>query len=512
MEASVGRSAARPAVSRACTHQTRVREWRGFHPIPKDLARYTGPCDDCGGGDCAGTPRLWAGYMRAAELSERYGLACGALGENNPHGIDIRCAAPEPGVVWVWEVSRDDDHAVAQARENLANVCATLRARGVDARPGPPFPQPNVAQVWMHGPLVVTRSHPGEPGIELLDAYECRHCKRAGDWLYTGSALRTQQLWDIRERQDLALHDQLPPPERAFGRRAAEDHERSQLLMSFADGAGRRRSTIRRWFEHAIEIADPALLRQLLASGERSGTAHQPAGEIHVRPAPTDGPFRRLDLTPDAWHDFLADLAQGDADPPNAKVTVGRNNEHSWMAAHEGTVSLELAAHQHTRGGLSCVAAVPTFLLADAGQSSRLLTVARALAASGDISHGEIGYAPSHPPVPGVTMLERLLYADPAQTILAARKTLRGYGWLTICSGEVLARLGGIAALQETGAFREASELPSGAGWLLATHRFDDYGPAEAERVFAALSSALPDGTPARVHREEPHLQVPGRA
>lgn len=108
----------------------------------------------------------------------------------------------------------------------------------------------------------------------------------------------------------------------------------------------------------------------------------------------------------------------------------------------------------------------------------------------------------------GQTAVERTirpLSLRPAyEGIPASRRLLRGYGWLTICPGELAARLGGAAGLRGTGAFHEAAQLAGGGVWLLATADYRDYDEAAMDRVFRALAPVLPPGRPALADESRP--------
>ncbi|MGW6393813.1 hypothetical protein ACWFR1_25680 [Streptomyces sp. NPDC055103] len=101
----------------------------------------------------------------------------------------------------------------------------------------------------------------------------------------------------------------------------------------------------------------------------------------------------------------------------------------------------------------------------------------------------------------GKTGLERTLgppWRFPHETIPGSRKALRGYEWWTIGPKELAEPLGGVETLIATGAFHEVTRLPSGAIWLRATERYQDYGPDACAAVFHALAPALPPGLPKR--------------
>ena len=95
------------------------------------------------------------------------------------------------------------------------------------------------------------------------------------------------------------------------------------------------------------------------------------------------------------------------------------------------------------------------------------------------------------------TALERATQQEPANTIPRCREILRGYSWVTICAHELANRLGGPAALADSGAFHEVSQLPRGQVFLRATATLDQYRGNAVRRVFQTLAPVLLTGRPA---------------
>lgn len=79
---------------------------------------------------------------------------------------------------------------------------------------------------------------------------------------------------------------------------------------------------------------------------------------------------------------------------------------------------------------------------------------------------------------------------------LDPREVLRGYGWVTVISGELATRLGGAEAMRSDEAFAVVEELPYGGLWLQATERYEDYDEDAVWRVFRAFAPVLPDQKP----------------
>jgi hypothetical protein len=73
----------------------------------------------------------------------------------------------------------------------------------------------------------------------------------------------------------------------------------------------------------------------------------------------------------------------------------------------------------------------------------------------------------------------------------ADRDVLYRYSWVTIIPPELVARLGGAAALNSSGAFFDVSELPGGSAWLRATRSIEEFDKAASAAVAAALDPVL---------------------
>lgn len=97
------------------------------------------------------------------------------------------------------------------------------------------------------------------------------------------------------------------------------------------------------------------------------------------------------------------------------------------------------------------------------------------------------------------TMLDSAVRRGGAvKSIVQGREVLRGYSWVTVCPAELVSRLGGIAALAESGAFARVEELPDGAALLQASDDFSGYDEDTMRRVFTTLAPVLPAGVPRR--------------
>ncbi|GIH18976.1 hypothetical protein [Rugosimonospora africana] len=103
----------------------------------------------------------------------------------------------------------------------------------------------------------------------------------------------------------------------------------------------------------------------------------------------------------------------------------------------------------------------------------------------------------------GATAFEAARWAIPLQesrhpkhTVNECRRYLRGYSWLTIVPAELANRLGGTAAMRDSGAFAEVRQLTAGGVWLLATADYRDYDQVAISRAFHVLAPVLRPGLP----------------
>ncbi|WP_409055345.1 hypothetical protein [Streptomyces sp. SYP-A7185] len=132
-------------------------------------------------------------------------------------------------------------------------------------------------------------------------------------------------------------------------------------------------------------------------------------------------------------------------------------------------------------------------------------------------SHGNVLYAyvaDDSEHISGRTALEDGIGLLLGDTLPELETTLRGYGWLTVCSPGVLAALGGIAALRACEAFTEVTPVAGGGAWLKATDRIHGYTPAHVRAVFDALAPVLPPDKPVPTLAAETRrlvYEAPGR-
>ncbi|MGW2858175.1 hypothetical protein [Streptomyces sp. NPDC001205] len=105
----------------------------------------------------------------------------------------------------------------------------------------------------------------------------------------------------------------------------------------------------------------------------------------------------------------------------------------------------------------------------------------------------------SHSNQGGRTELERCLsgiQGNPLVNIPKWSQELRGYSWIMVIPSEVVENLGGVGALQRTGAFCELQDLGNGSVWARASDHYWEYTPDRVKAVWLALRSALIPGQP----------------
>ncbi|MEV0460635.1 hypothetical protein [Catellatospora methionotrophica] len=498
----------------SCRHESIVHdpEWSGFGQPVKDMDGDTRPCDLCADAGCpvGNILRLSAFRVRAAQLVAKYGYWLDVEVNLGAHGIDLRCTMD--GVTWIWEFTTDDPASLGQAMDNRDHIVEQLRAQGVDARPGLPFEPDWSAGLMAPGHIVEVASHATEPGVEVFDVFHCEPCYRRGTWRYAESRMRHARLEDLLFMQIYGFTADgsavsLPAPN---GRHTPSEYSDVHLQLSLDNvAAAESRALLRTWYETAVTLLDADLLAEILHAPPDGHHPHrgQPgtaAGVLKVEPDDVFKP-RERQLDEASWATYL------DTSPAEGIAWFGPVSQYGWaQTGNDGQfLVLEHRAHGTSGDALALTASVNSARLDDCVFGQRWLAVARSLCDQLPVSHAEIGHRPfrAETRVRDLTMLDRLLYRYPADSIAASRSMLRGYAWLTVLPRELGDVLGGVEKLAATGVFHEVARLDTGGYWLLATEHFDEYDTAAAERVFHVLAPVLPPGLPAR-STAEPHMII----
>jgi hypothetical protein len=505
-----------------CDHTDQTSKRRGFGLTVKDLSRADDECELCEIKECStgGGIRQFAIRFRIGQAVAAYGAHNVEVSNFNPHDIEMRCVDPAGGA-WVWEFCADEPESIEQAQRNLDHIVEHLGAQGIKASPGPAFPEEHGLILLTSSVLARLRSDPSRPGVELVEVFDCKPCSDYGVGPYRDAVVRGERSDDRVGQAQVEQGDKQRgrAAKAPFGRPASEPERRMHCLLS-VDGVvdGRQPTLLRAFFGAALRLVDEAHLMKMMSassdghhSSEVEGVPGTPAGILQTK---AWGDRRGFDywgsrLTRQSWQELL----DGFSSPPaRAKMWCGEISEDGWAQTTIEDPNLVATSgfldRSHT--ALSLKLDFAEGRLAGEAFQRQLLRSVRSLAEELMVSFAEIGHQPwtrgSEFPQ---TMLERLLYRTPRDTILASRSTLRGYSWLTICAEEIGDRLGGVAALQATGAFHEVSQLAYGGYWLQATERFQQYDVDSARRVFGALAAALPPGRPGRYWSLEPNLLVP---
>jgi hypothetical protein len=92
--------------------------------------------------------------------------------------------------------------------------------------------------------------------------------------------------------------------------------------------------------------------------------------------------------------------------------------------------------------------------------------------------------------------LDAVLRRRRRTSLREGRQLLRGYAWVTVCPAELVARLGGTAVLEDSGAFHRVLPLQAGGVLLQASATMAGYTDQVMEKVFEALAPVLPQGEP----------------
>jgi hypothetical protein len=132
-------------------------------------------------------------------------------------------------------------------------------------------------------------------------------------------------------------------------------------------------------------------------------------------------------------------------------------------------------------------------VLVDHAAQGRVLETVRRVADGTNPAFGAIGYG-------GDSTRTEFEFAMRSYGAFAeyptARRYLRGYDWTTVIPKEIVADLGGLHSLADSGAFHQVHSLASGAVMAVAMQTFAEYGDAPAGRVFKTVARALKPGLP----------------
>lgn len=181
--------------------------------------------------------------------------------------------------------------------------------------------------------------------------------------------------------------------------------------------------------------------------------------------------------------------------PESADVKIGKFAGDGEIS--NSVIRLSASFDEELPNYVKLVYQVDEAVLADSdtarNEHSRLLSTVRWACGRYNVVFGHFSYAHSG----GRTELESYLRGPvrvPSRNTPNWREQLRGYSWLTVVSGDIVRRLGGVDTLRESGAFSSISEFPNGSSLLQATPWFHEYRDERVGAVHRALRAMLIEG------------------
>ncbi|WJV46671.1 hypothetical protein [Streptomyces flavofungini] len=204
-----------------------------------------------------------------------------------------------------------------------------------------------------------------------------------------------------------------------------------------------------------------------------------------------------------AWS---ASLVRHEDDPPEIFEGAGRQHEfldelarpHYWAqlqfgdTGDDGRVRSSAAYPAGDFTALSTAVDCGGRSWADTRFCERLVETVVAAADEADPTFGRIEYREFS----DRSNLDIALRRKKRVFLTEARDVLRGYAWVTVCPEGLLGRLGGLRALESSGAFHRVIPLSAGGAVLQASGTMAGYTDPVMEGVFGALAPVLPAGVP----------------
>ncbi|MGY0020392.1 hypothetical protein ACVHNB_15560 [Streptomyces sp. YJ-C3] len=277
------------------------------------------------------------------------------------------------------------------------------------------------------------------------------------------------------------------------------------------------RELAERWFTAAIEALAGPLGATFASDADFSGRAvalsrgEAAPGELWATLVLLEPTRRRkrpyeVHWSPKNWRAFLRDLEDMPGQATVALSTVGPDGHPDQPSLY-----VDVDRDRDTPEVVSLVASRSTEEFTDPGtrdetQHRWIAFFRTQLHRHTDILYGSI--ADDAESVTGRTALEREIGLLLEDTFPELDTALRGYAWWTVCSPGAAARLGGIEALRDSGAFHEAELLPGGGASLRATANLWEYDEERVRAVFRAVAPALPEGKPSRSISSDTHRLV----
>lgn len=271
---------------------------------------------------------------------------------------------------------------------------------------------------------------------------------------------------------------------------------------------------LREWLTGTFETLGGDLRQRLLEAGplpEGSFKSRQPIGEpgdIWAYVASTTRTARGVrntgkEYSEATWQKFLGGLAK----KVPASGTLGLCTIDQFGTPNGGRpkMTIQYDIDEHDEGWLHLAFLFDPALLEDPAWQQALLTHARRFADEHGPTYAEVSYWSGYS---NQSALEYRFKVTEQLPIARSRSTLRGYAWVTVCPQEAGDRLGGLEALQASGAFSTAEPLQAGGYWLQATPSYADYDMTAGTKVFTTLAPALRPGTPRPPAPHEPAEKI----
>ncbi|MEU6767814.1 hypothetical protein ABZ916_35565 [Streptomyces sp. NPDC046853] len=245
-------------------------------------------------------------------------------------------------------------------------------------------------------------------------------------------------------------------------------------------------------FDHGLDLTAPALANK--GSGPFGAPGTLWASFLYYKTTRRRQRLVETYFSPANWHDFLQELGNR---PLDARLQLALLDDEGQPS--DPWLEVSVTRDDDAPGVVSLIAVRTTEefqdpATADDAQRRWESFLRHQVESRGSVLYASVADDADY--ITGRTALEDGLGLLPGDTLPELETTLRGYGWLTVCSPGVLTALGGVPALRAGGAFAEVAPLPGGGAWLKATDRIHAYTDARVRAVFDALAPVLPPGKP----------------
>lgn len=239
----------------------------------------------------------------------------------------------------------------------------------------------------------------------------------------------------------------------------------------------------------------PGLVKMVLVPGDRIGKAHGAIAVAGMRPWPGKGKKWTRTFSSRTWLQAMEKLSER---PRYADLDIDSLDEEGRWFPNNETARISISAPVDDDPSQVLLVATGGGSHADLRRpevARRWLDAIESLSESYRVVYGALEERVG---TSSTTVLDESLGRTYTASMKAARTTLRGYSWVTICPPELARRLGGARTIEDSGSFTRVRELPSGAVLLRATEDISTYQPRSTalRNVFRTLAPVLPPGRP----------------